>query len=496
LRVTGEMSWALQGLPGSERLIEYEAKLNGFFPGSKSLAICQYDRQRFAPELLLDVLTTHPIAAIGTQVYDNFYYIPPAEFLGSDLPAAKLRRWTNNLADRKRAEETIKLAYSELDQIFNTAADGMRVVDKDFNVLRINETFMTLSGVSKDEGVGKKCYEVFHGSVCQTRNCPVNRILRGEKYVEYEVEKERKDGTIVPCILTATPFREPRGELIGIVENFKDITERKRAEKALRKAHDELERRVEERTAELTMVNERLRREIEERTRAEEALRQSEEQLRLLSAQLLKAQEEERKRIARELHDGIGQSLSAIKFGVESALRELDKGTAGVSADPLEAVIPLAQEAIEEVRRIQTNLRPSVLDDLGILPTITWFCREFQTIYSDIRIEKQVRVQENEVPDPLKIVIYRVLQEAMNNVAKHSKADLVKLSLNKSKRKIRMTIADNGIGFDPSEALSRPTQKGLGLSSMKERTQLLGGILEVDSTKGKGTVIRASWPLY
>lgn len=104
LRVTGEMSWALQRLPGSERLIEYEAKLNEFLPGSKCLAICQYDRRRFAEALLLDVLTTHPIAIIGTQVYDNFYYIPSAEFLGSDLPAAKLRHWIDNLAERKQAE--------------------------------------------------------------------------------------------------------------------------------------------------------------------------------------------------------------------------------------------------------------------------------------------------------------------------------------------------------------------------------------------------------
>jgi signal transduction histidine kinase len=104
LRVTGGMSGALQRLPGSERLIEYEAKLNEFLPGSKCLAICQYDRRRFAEALLLDVLTTHPIAIIGTQVYDNFYYIPSAEFLGSDLPAAKLRHWMDNLAERKQAE--------------------------------------------------------------------------------------------------------------------------------------------------------------------------------------------------------------------------------------------------------------------------------------------------------------------------------------------------------------------------------------------------------
>jgi len=114
LRVTGEMTWALQGFPGSERLIEYEAKLNEFFPGSKCLAICQYDRRRFDSEILLDVLTTHPIAIIGTEVFDNFYYLPPTEFLGPDPSKAIMSRRLKNLTDRKRAEETLDRRNKEL----------------------------------------------------------------------------------------------------------------------------------------------------------------------------------------------------------------------------------------------------------------------------------------------------------------------------------------------------------------------------------------------
>ena len=112
LRVTGEMTWALRGLPGSKRLIEYEARLNEFFPGSQCLAICQYDRRRFDPAVLLEVLHTHPIAIIGTQVYDNFYYIPPVELLSDDPAAAELRYCVHNLAERKRAEEALQ-QYAE-----------------------------------------------------------------------------------------------------------------------------------------------------------------------------------------------------------------------------------------------------------------------------------------------------------------------------------------------------------------------------------------------
>lgn len=116
LRVTGEMSWALKELPGSERLIEYEAKLNEFFPKSKCLAICQYDRCRFKPNLLLDVLCTHPIAVIGTNFYDNFYYIPPNEVLGDERPKAEFEICVRNLKGRKRAEESLKKAKDKLEE--------------------------------------------------------------------------------------------------------------------------------------------------------------------------------------------------------------------------------------------------------------------------------------------------------------------------------------------------------------------------------------------
>ncbi|MEW6066954.1 MAG: PAS domain S-box protein [Nitrospirota bacterium] len=143
-----------------------------------------------------------------------------------------------HITQRKQAEEETKIAYSELNQIFSTAADGMRLIDKDFNILRVNDTFSSLSGISSDEAIGKKCYEVFHGPMCFTPDCPLTRILGGEKRVEYEVEKERKDGTKIPCIVTGTPFQGPDGNLIGIVEDFKDITIHKQAEQAIRESEE------------------------------------------------------------------------------------------------------------------------------------------------------------------------------------------------------------------------------------------------------------------
>ena len=142
------------------------------------------------------------------------------------------------VSQRMRAEEATKLAHAELNQIFETAADGMRLVDKDFNVLRVNETFVEQSGLSKDEAIGKKCYEVFHGPACHTPDCPLTRIVGGEERVEYDADKERHDGKKVPYIVTATAFRRPDGELLGILEDFKDITKRKQADEALRQSEN------------------------------------------------------------------------------------------------------------------------------------------------------------------------------------------------------------------------------------------------------------------
>lgn len=114
LRVTDEMTWALQGIPGSEHLIEYEAKLNDFFPGSKCLALCQYDKRRFDSGILLDVLTTHPIAVIGTEVFDNFYYLPPTDFFGDDPSEARFNRVLKNLSERKHAERALDRRNKEL----------------------------------------------------------------------------------------------------------------------------------------------------------------------------------------------------------------------------------------------------------------------------------------------------------------------------------------------------------------------------------------------
>jgi PAS domain S-box-containing protein len=266
-----------------------------------------------------------------------------------------------------------------------------------------------------------------------------------------------------------------------LAESYALAIQRRRAEEALQEAHAELEIRVKERTAELV--------------RANEQLKKSEDDLRILSSQLLTAQENERARIARELHDGIGQSLSAIKFKVEDTLGHMGKNLTESSVNSLNSLIPVIQSTVEEVRRITMDLRPATLDDLGILATIAWFCREFQETYANVKIQKEIGIAETDIPESLKTVIYRVLQEALNNVAKHSGAGSVTIFLTKRDDTIELTIEDNGRGFDLKEALDIDgSERGFGLGSMKERIELSGGSFSLESVRREGTTIRASWP--
>ncbi|MEW6382227.1 MAG: PAS domain S-box protein [bacterium] len=217
-----------------------------------SIALLSRKRTSFDPDGL-QLLIASIVLTIGSELTFTFsgYAALSFNLAGHSLEAASyyliykaivetglMRPYAVLFRNLKQSEESAKATSAELDQIFNTAADAMWMIDKDFNILKINRTFLNLLGLRRDEVIGKKCYDIFPSSECHTSHCPLARIFGGEERVEFDAEKLRRDGLIIPSIVTATPFRRPDGEVIGMVEDFGDITERKRMEDRLREERD------------------------------------------------------------------------------------------------------------------------------------------------------------------------------------------------------------------------------------------------------------------
>lgn len=234
---------------------------------------------------------------------------------------------------------------------------------------------------------------------------------------------------------------------------------------------------------------------LTEWVKGEQALRQSHGELRRLSAQLISIQEADRQRIAADLHDGIGQSLSLLRLQAGAALKQLDAGATAEARRLLDNLLPQFKEAVAEVQRLSTDLHPSSLEDLGILATLSWFFRELESTCGEIEVAKEFGVRESEVPPSLRIAIFRILQEAVNNIVKHAAPSRIEVRLARSGDDLQLSIADDGRGFDPGSvtACDHP-ERGFGLSSMRERATLSGGIYDLHSAVGEGTRIRVVWP--
>lgn len=214
--------------------------------------------------------------------------------------------------------------------------------------------------------------------------------------------------------------------------------------------------------------------------------------LEALAHELLSAQESERARIAADLHDDIGQQLAAIKFGLDDALQGLAGRLTDVESQLLTAVAARVAEAIEETRRISRDLRPPMLDDLGITYAIDWFCNELRSVYRTIVLRADIRALEEPTSYGSKITVFRILQEACNNACKYSGASELSVRFETDAEGMRLEVADNGAGFDLQQV--QQGGRGFGLRSMRERALLSGGRLRILSRPGAGTRILAEWP--
>ena len=365
-----------------------------------------------------------------------------------------------------QAEELLRRQAELLD----LANDAILVRDLEHDTITYwNDGAVRLYGWSVNEALGT----YIHDFLSTSFPLPLEDIKR--EFLQKglwrgELVHTTRDGKAITVSSRWTLLRDSLGVPSGSLELNTDITEQKRAQEALRVAHEELEQRVTERTA---------------------ALRDANERLRVLSRRLMEIQELERRAIARDLHDEIGQALTAIKLNLRE-LRTLP------NCEPVEEQIAdsleILAQVLQRVRSLALDLRPSLLDELGLVPALRWYVgRQAERAGWDLKFFAE-GVTSRPSPD-IEIACFRLTQEALTNVARHAQAKNVEVRLETRQQELSLVIRDNGIGFDP-EAIRTGARAGtsVGLSGMEERVRLAGGHITIDSTPAVGTEIRASFP--
>jgi len=359
------------------------------------------------------------------------------------------------------------------------------VEGKDHVVRHINPSFCRLVGKKGEELIGYP----FAKAGPEADGCIslLDRVSLTGKAEIYVLEK-RFGSDIISWSCAVWPVLAADEKPAGLIIQVTDMTEVTLFRQKVAAMNEELllanVRQHELMEEELRKANEILEVRVQKRT---EELAKSQQRLQQLTSQLLIAQGEERKRVAVELHDGLLSELAATKYLLEGKIMILEKGGLSDPGD-LKRVVDILATAMRDARRIMNNLHPSILDELGLIASINWLSGEYQKSYPHIRVHKQIEVSEQDISEGVKVVIFRVLQEALNNFARHGRGDRVDMFLLKSEKRFLLKLQDNGHGFDVENA-----QKGVGLESMRERVELSGGEFQIESIIGQGTTIRAIW---
>jgi signal transduction histidine kinase len=323
---------------------------------------------------------------------------------------------------------------------------------------------------------------------------------------DQEVIIERPDGSTITVVVNIVPFKNSAGETTGAINCFYDISERKRSEVALKLAQEQLSKHagkleglVIARTAKLSEANARLVTSVNNTRKGKQEYQalfaESEvmqERLRQLTRLVITAQEQERKKISRELHDEVVQTL----IGINIELTSLKKGgiTGGVDLRvKIAAIQQLVENSVNAVHGFARGLRPAMLDDLGLIPALHGICK-------GLKAKKKLNIQMTafggveELNGAGRTVLFRVAQEALSNIVRHANASQVRLSVAKAGRSVRMEISDNGRSFAAERMLREKNPRRLGLIGMKERLEMVGGTFAIESSRGKGTVVCAEIP--
>jgi PAS domain S-box-containing protein len=353
------------------------------------------------------------------------------------------------LASRLQKQTTL------LDELFEEAPQAVALMNGDHSVVRVNKEFTRMFGYSQAEAIGRRLRDLIVPEEAREETRKYAEMARQGRRVDAEGIRLRKDGSSLNVSVVHLPVSLPGGQL-AVYEIDRDITESKRAKAKIQATT---------------------------------------EQLRALSARLESAREEEGTRIARELHDELGSTLTALKCDIEVFARALSDGESlpqrSSLQEKIEGMTRLTDSTINAVRRISSELRPVVLDDLGLIAAISWQARQFEKRTGIICVWR-CPLENLDLTAAQSTGLYRVLQEALTNVLRHSQATRVETTIGQETGEIVLTISDNGRGITEDQTLS---QLSLGLLGMQERVHVIGGEIDIAGIEGKGTTITVRVPL-
>jgi PAS domain S-box-containing protein len=388
---------------------------------------------------------------------------------------------TLDITERKQTLEALRESEERFRAILSQATAGIVRKDTEGMLLFVNDAFCNMVGYTSSELVleGKSCWDLTHPDDLEENKRLFARMIQDGIPFQMERRLIRQDGSILWANVSVAPILDASGKAVSAVGVEVDITARKQAEDSLRQLNLELESRVEERTAELQAMN--------------QSLQENRRRLQSLSQRLVQVQEEERRSLARELHDRVGQSLMALKLNLTIIQGEILRGYTEQLGTRLADSIQLVAEVITLVRDVMSNLRPTILDDYGLEPALQTYVSEFRTRYGiPVMFEKQIPPFPR-LESSIEITLLRISQEALTNIARHSQASQAFLSLQLDEKNVYLTIEDNGIGIPSLEGARRPRSHGLKI--MQERAEALEGTLKVRSTPGTRTKIEVIIPL-